>query len=247
MAPVIAHTTDLSGDDRSAFHHACALAAASGARLVTIHATAEEVDPGGLPGAAALAAQWSRAIDHERVRHQCCEDVADTVIDALRRIAPDLVVAGTHGRHGVAAVLAGSVAEAVARNVAAPTLFVPNRVRGFIDMDTGAIDLAHILVPAGDAAETAAGMDAARAFAGLAGTPDAEIIPLHVNAANVAEGIVAAARDRSAGLIAMATRGHDGLADVLRGSHTEQVLRDAGCPLLSVPLGRTGRGRRPRR
>ncbi len=40
----------------------------------------------------------------------------------------------------------------------------------------------------------------------------------------------------------MVTRGHDGLADVLRGSHTEQVLRDAGCPVLSVPLGGPGGG-----
>jgi nucleotide-binding universal stress UspA family protein len=36
----------------------------------------------------------------------------------------------------------------------------------------------------------------------------------------------------------MATRGHDGLADVLRGSHTEQVVRAAACPVLSVPLFR---------
>ena len=33
----IAHTTDLTGDDLAAFHHAAALAAASGARLVTNH------------------------------------------------------------------------------------------------------------------------------------------------------------------------------------------------------------------
>jgi nucleotide-binding universal stress UspA family protein len=239
--PVIAHATDLSGDDQSAFHHACALAAASGARLVTVHASAAPIDPGSLPDAAALAARWSRAIEHVRVDHQCCDDAADTVIDAICRIAPDLVVTGSHGRRGLAALLAGSVAEAVARNVVALTLIVPNRVRGFIDTETGAIDLARILVAAGDAAETAVGMNAARAFAALAGAPDAEIISVHVDAARVADGIVAAARDRSACLIAMATRGHDGLADVLRGSHTEQVLRDAGCPVLSVPLSRPAR------
>ena len=83
-------------------------------------------------------------------------------------------------------------------------------------------------------------MEAARAFAALAGAIDAELIPVHVNTARVADGIVAAARDRDACLIAMATRGHDGFADVLRGSHSEQVLRDAGCPVLSVPLGRPG-------
>jgi nucleotide-binding universal stress UspA family protein len=36
-------------------------------------------------------------------------------------------------------------------------------------------------------------------------------------------------------LIAMATRGHDSIGDVLRGSHTERVVRDAKCPVLCVP------------
>ena len=35
--PLLAHTTDLSGDDTAAFVHASALAAASAARLVTVH------------------------------------------------------------------------------------------------------------------------------------------------------------------------------------------------------------------
>jgi nucleotide-binding universal stress UspA family protein len=235
---VIAHATDLSGEDRSAFHHASALAAASGARLVTIHGSAGAVEPGRLPDAAPLAARWGRAIDQERICHECCDDAADTVIDAVRRLAPDLVVAGTHGRHGLAALLAGSVAEAVARNIPVATLIVPNGAPGFVDVETGAIDLARILVPGGDGAEAASGMEAARAFAALAGARTVEFIPLHASPAHVVSEIIDAAAARGAGLIVMATRGHDGLADVLRGSHTERVLRDAACPVLSVPAGR---------
>jgi nucleotide-binding universal stress UspA family protein len=34
----------------------------------------------------------------------------------------------------------------------------------------------------------------------------------------------------------MPTRGHDGLGDALLGSHTEHVIREARCPVLSVPI-----------
>ncbi|MBZ0234964.1 MAG: hypothetical protein K8M05_21730, partial [Deltaproteobacteria bacterium] len=49
--PVLAHTTDLSGDDGAAFVHAAALAAASGARLVTIHGNAPPETAAQLPAA----------------------------------------------------------------------------------------------------------------------------------------------------------------------------------------------------
>jgi len=50
------------------------------------------------------------------------------------------------------------------------------------------------------------------------------------------DGIVAAARERHACLIVMATRGHDGIGDLLHGSHTDRVIREADCPVLSVPI-----------
>lgn len=236
--PIIAHTTDLSGEDLGAFHHACGLAAASGARLVTIHGNAGAVGPGRLPDAAPLAARWGRAIEQERICHECCDDVADTVIDAVRRLAPDIVVTGTHGRHGLDALLAGSVAEAVARNVPTATLIVPNGAPGFIDVQTGAIVLPRILVPGGDRGEAVAGMEAAREFVALFGVQDAELIPLHASTAHTVDELLDAARGLAVCLIVMATHGHDGVVDVLRGSHTERVLRGAACPVLSVPVGR---------
>jgi nucleotide-binding universal stress UspA family protein len=35
----------------------------------------------------------------------------------------------------------------------------------------------------------------------------------------------------------MATEGHEGILDALRGSVTEQVVRRAPCPVLAVPAG----------
>ena len=40
-----------------------------------------------------------------------------------------------------------------------------------------------------------------------------------------------------AGLIVMSTDGRNGFLDALRGSHSERVLRQAPCPLLTVPEG----------
>ena len=51
----------------------------------------------------------------------------------------------------------------------------------------------------------------------------------------VVDEIIAAAEQLPADLVVMATRGHQGLLDALRGSTTEQVVRRAPCPVLAVP------------
>jgi hypothetical protein len=52
---------------------------------------------------------------------------------------------------------------------------------------------------------------------------------------DVVEQILGAASQQPADLIAMATHGHDGFLDALRGSTTERVLRGARCPVLAAP------------
>jgi nucleotide-binding universal stress UspA family protein len=59
---------------------------------------------------------------------------------------------------------------------------------------------------------------------------------------DVIDVIVDTARNTPADLIVMATDGRHGFLDALRGSHSEQVLRHAAAPLLTVPVGsRAGR------
>jgi hypothetical protein len=64
---VIVHATDLSGDDAAAFIHASALAAASAARLVTVHANGVP-DTAMLPDASELARRWARPTRSTSVR-----------------------------------------------------------------------------------------------------------------------------------------------------------------------------------
>jgi nucleotide-binding universal stress UspA family protein len=245
---LIAHASDLTGDDTSAFFHAAALAR-TGSRLITIHAG----DDGGVPSPSAseLAARWGRPIDHELRRFEADDDVCDSVIEPLRQLRPELVVVGTHARHGLATWLRGSVGETIARNLAVPVLVVPNQSRGFVDPRSGAVDLRRVIIPAGNADEARRGVAAAQRLAQIAGAaaelelvhagpidPDLERIGLVITRIDgvLEEAIIAAARARGACLIVMPTRGHDGVGDVLRGSHTERVIRETNCPVLSVPM-----------
>jgi nucleotide-binding universal stress UspA family protein len=251
---MIVHATDLSGDDRAAFEHAAALALSLRARLVNVHAGPEPASP----PVVELATRWERTIDHELLRVADDEDPADAVAGALRKLAPSLVVVGTHARHGVSALVHASVAEAIARNVDQPVLVVPNGSTGFVDARNGSLVLGRIIIPAGTPADAVSGVNAARAFAAMlsmrspevelvhAGGPDPKLsqlgLPVVYTPGPLEDAVAARARDHEACLIVMSTRGHDGVLDVLRGSHTERVIRDARCPVLSVPLAHTLRG-----
>jgi nucleotide-binding universal stress UspA family protein len=246
---LIAHTTDLSGDDEVAFEHAVALARASGSRLASVHACVGSGPARELPHA-------GPGIDHQRILHQCCDDATETLLDAMRELGPDLVVAATHARTGLERLLSGSVAEAVARNLSTPVLLLPLDGTRFVEQQSGAIRLERVLAPAGSLIEAQAAVDAAVGLARFAGLTALEIVLLHVGSdpapqpevprpfslvARRAGGeldtaIVEAADAVGADAIVMPTRGHDGLADVLVGSHTERVLHQCRRPVLWVPL-----------
>jgi nucleotide-binding universal stress UspA family protein len=243
---LIAHATDLTGDDELAFVHAAAIASASGVPVVSLYAGVPSDAP--RPDATVLARRWQRPIDHTFRCVQCCDEAADTILDALATLRPALVVLGTHGRRGLSAFLHGSVSEAIARNVHVPVLIVPNSCRGFVERETGRLVLERILIPAGTAAEAEIGRSAARRLAAQTATsPDLHLV--HVGPIDsafdgfdveritgaVESAIVSAAHRIRASAIVMPTHGHDGIGDVVSGTHTEHVVRAAGLPVLVVP------------
>lgn len=254
----IAFATGLDPAEKPALATATALAIESGARLVTVHATTGAEPERPLPRPDELAARWGRSVAHDALVHACCDDVTDTLLDALRRVEPELVVAGTHRRPGVAQILGASVAESLARNISVPTLVVPLDGEGLADAATGALDVRRILVPAGDSEATRRGLEAAAWLAKHAGAQESEVVLLHVDDGSPApridaipdgvrvvkqtvkgslEDVIARAADelRSCAIV-MATRGHDGVVDAIVGSHTERVIRRVTCPVLAVPM-----------
>ena len=107
----IAHATALTAEDRPVFEHALALARAANGRLFSVNARTGSDENRTIPDAARLLADWGCTADHvphEAMIHTCCDDPIDTLLDALRRVAPDLIVAGTHQRSTASRMIFGS-------------------------------------------------------------------------------------------------------------------------------------------
>ena len=182
--------------------------------------------------------------------------------DFLDHEPTDLIVLATEGREGPTRWFNRSHAEAIARWSRTMTLFVPaDSERDLVSMEDGKKTLRNILVPVDWNPDCTAAVEFARRTAEVLGDGDVLITLLHIGDSQpvipmlkegadwnwqveqrqgdpVAE-ILSAADKYAADLIVMATAGHEGVLDVLRGSTTEQVLRKAPCPLLAVPANRT--------
>ncbi len=185
--------------------------------------------------------------------------------DAMRAILrfldghpSDVIVLATEGRDGMPRWLHGSIAEPVARAAETATLFVPRGARAFVAPDNGAVSLRRVLIPVDRRPPPTYALRVAWEITRLLGAEGAILQLLHVGSAtdpaavevdpgtwptvehvvrsgDVVEQILAVASEGPADMIAMATEGHQGFLDALRGSTTERVLRRAPCPVLAVP------------
>lgn len=185
-------------------------------------------------------------------------DPAGGVLRFVDENQADLLVLATRTGNGEHGFRRGSVAEAVARRSGIPALFLPWGVPGFVDARTGVPRLRNILQPVDLGTPPGAAASLALRLADALGCSDALLHTLHVGepgrAPTVAvaaahdgrvrqrqaegplvETIVAEAAAVEADLIVSVTHGRDGLLDHLRGSTTEQILREARRPLLAVP------------
>jgi nucleotide-binding universal stress UspA family protein len=138
------------------------------------------------------------------------------------------------------------------------TLFIPARSGGFVSRADGAVRLDSILIPIAAAPRPQPAVGAAARLVRRLELPAGRFTLLHVGherevpevhcpdvpgwrwerlcaSGDVIDTIIAAATNVAARLIVMATDGRDGFLDALRGSHSERVLRRAGCPVLAIP------------
>lgn len=175
----------------------------------------------------------------------------------LKRHPTDLIVLATESRQGLPRFMQPSVAERIAEKSGTNTLFVPAKARGFVSLHNGKISIQRILIPVDHQPSPLPVVEYAARIATAMGEP-VELRLLHVGDATtmpacelpeipnctwhqehrqgeVVEEIVKAARSHAADLMLMSTAGHEGILDAMRGSVTQQVLRQAPCPLLAVP------------
>jgi nucleotide-binding universal stress UspA family protein len=185
-------------------------------------------------------------------------DAVRAILRFLDEHPSDIIVLATHGREGLPRWLHGSIAEPVARDAHTDTLFIPQGARGFVAPENGAVTLRRILVPVDRRPWPGHALNAASQMGRLLADGPVALEVLYVGAAadmpslqidqaswatvertirsgDVVAQILAAAEQGAADLIVMATAGHQGFLDAIRGSTTERVLRQAPCPLLAVP------------
>ena len=187
-------------------------------------------------------------------------DPVKSVLAFVERHPTDLIVLATHQHEGRSRWLRRSVAEPVARQAGQMTLFIPHGVEGFVSRQDGTVSLQNILIPIAPTPRAQPAIEAAvrlvrrlqcptgtftTLFVGTPGDAPAVRCPTVpgwqwnciVQSGDVIDGIVQMASYMAANLIVMSTDGRNGFLDVLRGSHSERVLRWAPCPLLTIPVG----------
>jgi nucleotide-binding universal stress UspA family protein len=167
---------------------------------------------------------------------------------------PDLMVLATHGRESMNRWLRGSVSEDLARRTHVPTLFLGPQCRGFVDDASGQMRLERILIPVAHDPSPGRSLSVLSNLLAPIGVSPAAFRFLHVGdkppaileasgpheqlvevmEGPVVETILRVAQEGQADMIAMPTAGHNGFLDALRGSTTEQVMRQAPCPLLAI-------------
>ena len=159
----VLHATDLTVSSELAFAHALKIALAGKTRLYVLNAdpgTGGEVDWSAFPGVRRTLAKWGvlpEGSSTADVRNKLGihlakistreRDPARGIIRFVDDRKSDLIVLATHGRDGLPRWLHGSVAEPVAREADTPTLFIPHGARGFVDADSGALELRNVLIP----------------------------------------------------------------------------------------------------
>jgi Universal stress protein family len=138
------------------------------------------------------------------------------------------------------------------------TLFIPAGVKGFVSLQDGSVSLKNILIPVAPAPTAQPAIAAAVRLAQRLNCSTGRFTILYVGEeggmpevscpdlpgwewtklsqkGEITEVILQTARGMEADLIVMSTEGRNGFLDALRGSHSEQVLRQCACPLLAIP------------
>jgi hypothetical protein len=138
------------------------------------------------------------------------------------------------------------------------TLFIPDGVEGFVSRQTGDVSLSRVLIPITSDPSADLAIAAAVRTTQRLHCPEGEFTLLHVGEdgsepsvhcpevpgwswdrrvkhGDVVHAILETAGEAASDLIVMTTKGRHGFLDALRGSSTENVLRNAPCPLLAIP------------
>ena len=277
---VIFHPSDFSAASEVAFGHALKIAMHAKAKLDIMHVETQ-LNPEkpywqDFPVVRATLSRWGILPEGAR-RDEVAKaglrirkilksggDPVGTMLRHFRKLPPDLIVLATRQREGIERWLHKAVAEPLARQSGAMTLFVPQDGRGFISLTDGSVALKKILIPFdhNPPAQTALskasllvrGLNCTVGEFRLVHVGQRENTPvietphlpgwpydILVRQGDVVDEIVKTEREWHPDLMVLATQGHVDFLDALRGSTTERVMRNVRCPVLAVPVRRFSR------
>jgi len=268
MSESIIHPTDFSELSQNAFAHALRISVAAKGKLYIAHIAGRRAahEWHSFPEVRQTLSRWglldadtSTAAIFDRLGVEVAKveieahDPASGLSRFLAYHPSELMVLATQGRDGLPAWVQPSMAEAMSRRAQTETLFISGECAGFVDSESGKLELDRILIPVDRSPPPAAAMTAIRQFCRRVGAaPEIRILHIgtrapvvtlasgrraavEVRSGNVVDGILQAAAEMRANLIGMASAGRQGLLDAVRGRTTERVLRQAPCPVLMIP------------
>jgi nucleotide-binding universal stress UspA family protein len=186
-------------------------------------------------------------------------DPVKGILHYLGKHPHDLIVLATHQHDGFDRWTHKQVAEPIARHSGEMTLFIPHGVDGFVSVDDGTVNLRNILIPVDYSPDPQIAIDGAVSLAYALECHRMIFTLLHVGEeerfpnvitpqremwrwrkiygqGSIEQQILEAANENHADLIVMATQGHHGFLDALRGSTTERIVRNSECPVLAIPV-----------
>ncbi|MDH3659756.1 MAG: universal stress protein [Alphaproteobacteria bacterium] len=195
---------------------------------------------------------------HVKKVERISKNPVESIAGFLETERADLIVLSTAGREGLPRWLRPSFSEALVRRSLVATLFVPAGAKAFVSHDKGEVMLDSILIPTDRKPYPGIGIDIAGGLLKSLKVQSPGIEALYVGdqrdmpavnpprdldcsfeqsarPGNPVDEILRRADETDANLIVMVTEGRHGFLDALRGSTTEQIVRRASCPVLTVP------------
>ena len=226
-----------------------ALAFPQARRLLVQWGLSEEDDPPSV-----VADRLGIEVDNIRLALQ---EPTSAIVDFLSQHATDLVVLATHGRDGMEHWLKGSVAEAVFRRSAVPTLFITPGARGFVGQVNGDIQLRRVLIPVDFSPRPGGALVAIHRFCALMSGAKTAVHLLHVgdeapplqhpinefrtpcrpsscDPGNVVTRSWTPPSSSTSTSSACRRRDITACSMRFRGSTTERVIRHAPCPVFAL-------------
>ena len=243
----VVHPTDFSEASQQAFAHALAIALIRQTEFTILHVGKKERLWTEFPPVRQTLEQWGfldpgsdQRDVFERLRMRVKKKLIpgpplQAILDQLQRHPADLIVSKSKTM----------------------TLFDSGKGRSMVSLETGQIHLKRILVPVDEQPNPLSALEYAARLARISGQ-EIEILLFHagpgvvtfnfnppesaganwrkvIRSGDPVREIIHAAHEFHVDLIIMATTGRQGILDAFRGSTTQQVIRQAPCPLLAVP------------